>query len=191
MTTPTKEDWRQVVALLVTDQDSTHNYQAMLATARLAKLHPVQLVGETAPLNHLIALEAANPGAYASMMALVESKRTALGLPPLEPVVVEKFDKAEYMRDFMDKKRQRTNRAAEIENLVRGGRDPLRGIARLEFMRVQAGKWHTELTARVQRARDAAGGRVPKETLTALRAQFWSWVDSQLDTAEQEARKPR
>ena len=192
MENASNETWRAVVALLATDPIAPVNYQALLATARLAKLHPVALTGEMAPLNHLVTLQTADPAAFARFMALVEKKRAMLGLSPLEDVKEDRFDKQEYMKHFMAQKRQRTTQAADIENLVRGNRNPLRGIPRLEFMRVQAAKWNEELERRINAVRESGGGgRIPKEKLDALRTQFWAWVDSQLDTAEHEARGGR
>lgn len=193
MNNPSKDTWRAVVALLVTDSGAPLHYQAMQATARLAKAHPVVLAGEAAPLNHLIALETRDPKAHASLMALIERKRAELGLAPLEAPEPEGFDKVEYMRHFMAQKRQRLVRAADDENAIRkrAGHQTLRGPARLEFMRIQGVKWNDELERRIDRAREAAGGRVPQKSLDVLRVQFWKWVDDQLDAAEKAARGPQ
>lgn len=99
-------------------------------------------------------------------------------------------DKTAYMREFMQTKRIRMRRAAEIENLVRPPRDRLIGRAHLDFMDAVAAKWKAEMDRRVEVARQAAdGGRLPKETLDAVRQQFWDTVDLQLSEAEQAARE--
>lgn len=106
-------------------------------------------------------------------------------MAPLAPEPVDGFDKSAYMREFMQAKRVRLRRAAEIENMHRPARDRLIGRTRLDFMDAQASKWKTEMDRRVEVARQAAnGGRLPKETLDLVRLGFWQWVDEQLDAAE-------
>lgn len=181
---------RAVATLLVVDPDAPRYYEAMKAVIRLAPQYPVRLAGEMEQLNALIDLHRKNPSGFAGVLALVERKRAERGLPPLEPAETDKFDKADYMREFMRAKRARTVRAADIENLVRGDRSPLRGNARLEFQRAQAARWNEELTRRIDSARSArGGGRLPKDVLDTLRDQFWASVDAQLDEAEALARR--
>lgn len=186
---PTTEQLRAVVALLVLDAGAPAHYQALRAVVALARQYPVRLTGELAALNIMVDLWQDNRPGYDGMMALIERKRADRGMDPLEEPEDDRFDKAAYMRDFMREKRARTTRAAEIENRARGDREPLRGPARLEFQRVQAARWNEELQRRMETAREAHGGkRLPRETMEAVRTQFWAWVDQQLDEAERKAR---
>lgn len=179
----------QATAALVESSDAGWLFDALMAVVRLQVNYPVCLTGEAAVVDPLRELARDKPGALDRVLNLVDSKRAALGLPPLVPPVSDKFDKREYMRQFMDQKRQRQRRAVEIENLCRSERDMLRGRSRLDFMDTQAARWKSELDERLQRAREARGGPLDQETLDTLRKQFWQWVDESLDEAEAEARR--
>ena len=177
------------VAALVDREDAAWLYDALQAVIKLQVNYPVALVGSAAVVDPLRELARTNPRAFPNLIHLADTKRVALGKPPLtsspEP---DKFDKREYMREFMDKKRLRLRKAVEVENFLRPERDALRGRARLDFMDRKAAEWKADLDARVDRARQASGGRLDAETLDVLRAQFWQYVDDQLEEQMQDAR---
>lgn len=177
------------VNFLVVSPDAQTAYNSMLAVANLSKVHPVALTGAAAALNPLLHLRNADEDAYERVFALVESKRSAAGLSPLERPASDRYDKIEYMRAFMDAKRQRQRRAAEIENMLRAEPDKLIGRARLDFMDAQSAKWKQELDARLEKAREVKGGRLPRVQVDAIRAAFWSSIDDRLESLEEFARK--
>lgn len=179
----------EAVNLLIRHPAAQSLFDSMLAVSNLAKLHPVKLSGEAAPLNALMRLRNSDEDAYDRVVGLVESKRREAGIEPLIRPPSDKFDKTEYMRQFMDKKRERQRRAAMIENMMRPERDALKGRARLDFMERQSTKWKTELDALLERAREAQGGRLPKESLEGIRDQFWKRVDDDLDKLEELAKE--
>lgn len=179
----------QAVEALVTQEDASRWFDALTATARLSRMYPVALTGDAAVLNPLLQLSLADSAAFERVIKLVEAKRAAAGLAPLVPPADTRFDKTEYMRSFMDQKRQRQRRAVSIENMARSERDALRGRARLDFMDAQAARWKAELDQRIQRARDASGGQLTNAALTGIRTTFWQWLDDQLDEAEEAARR--
>lgn len=184
-----QEDLIDAVNFLVLSPDAQTAYNSMLAIANLAKMHPVALTGTAAVLNPLLRLRLIDEEAYDRVFALVEGKRQAAGATPLERPATDRFDKIEYMREFMDAKRQRQRRAAEIENMLRLEPDRLIGRARLDFMDGQSAKWKQELDARLEKAREMKGGRLPRVQVEAIRAAFWRSVDDRLDTLEEFARK--
>lgn len=184
-----KEALLAAVNALIRSPDAHAHLQALEAIYPLAKVHPVRLTGDAAVLNPLLELRLTNAQRFEAMLDLVDAKRREAGFDELRPHREVRFDKVAYMRAFMDAKRARQRRAAEIENLMRPQRDRLIGRSRIEFMERQSGKWKRELDERVNRAREAQGGRLSKETLELLRNQFWGDVDKYLDDLEAEARK--
>lgn len=184
-----KELLLAAVNLLIRSPDAHAHLDALEAIFPLAKTHPVRLVGDAAPLNALLDLHLTDPQRYERLLELVETKRREAGFDELRPHRESRFDKVEYMRNFMDRKRARQRRAAEIENLMRPSRDRLIGKSRIEFMERQASRWKRDLDEFVNKARVAQGGRLSKETLDTLREQFWSGVDKYLDDLEAVARK--
>lgn len=189
MQLPDKTAILSAVTALVEAPSAGEHLDAIETTARVAARFAVALTGPLEVYQPLVDLKRADPDAFERVLALVESKRAAAGRTPVRPAANDKFDKTEYMRNFMDQKRQRQRRAASIENMTRPERDALKGRARLDFMDAAAAKWKAELDARLDRARAAGGGaRLDKDTMDRLRAQFWAWVDEQLDAAEERAR---
>lgn len=176
------------VEALIEREDAHQLLDAVEATARLRRNYKVELSGDTAMLNPLVDLAVSDPEAFGRVLHLIDVKRVTRGKVPLVPPKSDRFDKTEYMRNFMDAKRQRQRRAVSIENMTRPDRDALRGRTRLDFMDAQAAKWKLELDARLERARAASDGTLNKDVLSATRSLFWQWVDDQLDQAEQAAR---
>ncbi len=175
---------------LIIDPDAKHLFASLMAVAQLKSVHPVYLAGEAAVLNPLVDAYRESPEWFDRQIAKVDDRRRALLKAPLVPPPDDGFDKSAYMREFMQTKRTRMRRAADIENMLRPARDRLVGRARLDFMDAAAAKWKAEMDRRVEAARQVAdGGRLPKETLDTVRKQFWEYVDQQLDEAEQRALK--
>lgn len=184
----TDDDTEALVAalnLLVNSDAAKHLYASLTAALALRIEHTLWFADEAAALNPLLALGRRNPARLAALIGKVDAhRRAALKAVLVEPPD-EGYDKTEYMREFMNQKRQRERRAAEIENLDRSEHDRLKGIPRLEFMRTTSNAWHKEMNRRLDTARAANGGkRLPLETDRLVRTQFWQWVDAQMDAAE-------
>jgi hypothetical protein len=177
------------VNALVNPETPRWMYDAVTVLGRTKAKYPLVAVGDLAVLNPLIDLFSADHASFERVMALVDKKRAEIGVAPIRTEEETGFDKRAYMRDFMEQKRVRQRRAATIENFARSANDALRGSARLEFMDAQSAKWKVELDKRLAVARDAAGtDRLAKPLLETLRAQFWTWVDTQLDEAERQSK---
>jgi hypothetical protein len=177
------------VTALVEHDDASWLYAALVAAVKMQRDYPVALIGRGAVVNPLLALALEDPEAYARVLALVETKRALAELPPLHPPPEDGFDKTAYMRDFMDRKRQRQRRAAEIENYLRPARAALKGKARIEYMDRVAAGWKARLDELIDKARAAQGPRLSAEVLETIRSQFWQSVDEELDAAAEEARR--
>ena len=181
-----RENLLAAANILINHPDAQHLYETMVAVADLSRQFPIQLTGPAEPLNPLLEVRLDAVDVYERIIALVEEKRRAVGYEPLQRQADDKFDKNEYMREFMERKRQRQRRATDIENMMRPERDRLRGRARLDFMDRQSARWKDELDARLERVRQAHNGRIPKAVLQLTREQFWQNVDRQLDELEYE-----
>lgn len=179
------------VNLLINSPSAHELMSALEAAYSVARIHPVKLSGEAAALNPLLDLRVSDEQTYNNVLGLIETKRREIGYDPLVRPKIDKFDKTEYMRAFMDRKRERQRRAAAIENMLRPDKDALRGRSRLDFMDRQSANWKKELDALLERSRQAHGGRLSKEQIEMIRDQFWSGVDEYLDKLEAEARSER
>lgn len=187
-----REALRQAVITLVEAPDAEYLYDALTAAVKLARVHAINLAGDAATLNPLLHLGVADVEAFDRVLALIDRKRADAGRPALQKGGDDKFDKVEYQRVFMEQKRLRQRRAADVENLQRPDRERLVGRARLDFMDRCAAEWKRELDALLARARENLGvQRLPREHLDALRTQFWASVDARLDSAEQDAREKK
>lgn len=175
------------VNLLVLDDAAPTFYEALTVAVQLPKHLPLGLQGQAELMTPLVELARRDRSAYEAVLQLIDKKREARGWPPLTPPKKEGFNKVDYQRQFMDQKRQRERRAAEIENMLRPERDKLIGNTRLEFMRQTSAKWKIRRDELVDRARAAHGGQIPMEAMRALLEKFWSQVDQELDEAEAEA----
>lgn len=178
----------EAASLLVESESAPRMYDSLVAVARLAAHHPVRMDGELAPLNALVSVFARNPDGFHRLMALIDAKRAAKGRTPMVPTTEKRYDKTEYMRAFMDAKRQRENRAVEAENALRPAADRLIGNARMEFKRVQSAKWNARLQAALDAAREAHGARLPKAVQDKTRDDFWAMIDAELDDLEEYVR---
>lgn len=190
MDNDTKLELVEAVNVLIRSPRAHDLYQLMLtASPLLARHKELALVGEAAPLNRLAKYKVSHPDTYASIIGLVEAKREAAGFTPLVQAVEERFDKSAYMQQFMQQKRERQRRAADIENLQRSERDKLVGRSRVDFMQRQSAIWKTERDAMLNRAKEAAKPRpLKKEEIDLVVDSFWQKVDARLDELEALAR---
>jgi len=172
----------EAVNILIASPNAHEQFEAVETISRIAAIHPIKLTGEGASMNALLKLRVSDPAAYERVLELVEKRRADLGYDALRTPKGAGYDKVEYMRQFMDQKRERQRLAAEIENMLRSDRDKLVGSARLEFMRRQSAKWKLQRDAFLERARAGLGTKsLDKEQMQAALAQFWSAVDEELE----------
>lgn len=176
-------------ALLAAVNTLIHNdaaplmFESVLAVARLPEHLLVGLIGEAEDLYPLVHVRRSDQDRFESLMELVDRKRIEALKAPLQ-AGEQGFDKVEYQRIFMDQKRQRERRAAELENAQRHERDKLIGNHRLDFMREQSKRWKARRDEMMTAAREAAGGTLTKEQQTRVLSSFWSSVDAELDELE-------
>ena len=183
-----KSDLMAAATTLVRSPNAHRLYEILTkASPLMGQYVEVCLVGEADTLNTLARLKATNVAVFNSIMELVDRKRAAAGYDPLnEP---NKFDKTDYMREFMGEKRLRERRAANIENLLRSPRDQLKGRSRLDFMQRQSAIWKKERDTLIERAKASSGGTtLRREDLVFLLDSFWAKIDKQLDEMEDHAR---
>jgi hypothetical protein len=186
-----KEELVPAVKLLLGSTNAKDLYQTMLNAAPLIARHKdVRLTGEAECLNILAVVKFSHPSVYAGVIDLIERRRAEAELEPLDTPAEEKFNKSEYMQQFMEQKRVRQRRAADIENMQRSERDKLVGRSRLDFMQNQSAIWKKERDAFLEKVKDAAAPtRLKKEDIAAAVDQFWAKVDASLDKLEDAARR--
>lgn len=172
--------------LLRRSDDAIDLYDMLTVAAPLVARFPLlRFVNDAEPLNALAKLKIGEPETYADIIALVERHRAEANLPALAQADGGKFDKAAYMQQFMEQKRLRQRRAAELENMQRSERDKLIGRARMDFMQRQSEIWKHERDAFIAKVREAAlPDRLTKEQSQVALNQFWDKVDRQLDELE-------
>ena len=177
-------------AVLISHPDAVALFKTLQDVARLPANLPIELSGDSAVLNPLLALYRADRKGFDATLMLIENKRELKGRPPLaQPNAPEKFDKDEYQRVFMDQKRVRERRAAEIENDPRPAKDRLRGNARIEFMRQQSARWKVRRDQVINAARAACGGTLDQEHYNTILEQFWAGINDELTEMEEENRR--
>lgn len=175
--------------LLIRAPNAHDLYESMVSAAPLmARYRDLRFVGESEPLNALALIKASHPDTFDGVVHLIESKRESAGFDPLNQPD-DKFDKAEYMQAFMEQKRMRQRRAADIENVLRPERDRLVGRSRLDFMQRQSAIWKDERDAMLKAARESRGRALKRQEITEVLAAFWAKIDAQLDELEHIARK--
>ncbi len=179
------------VATLIKAPDAHELFGELQLVLKLALNNVrVALTGAAGVLNPLIDLRKRNPEGYEGVLALVEKKRADAGFDPLITEAAERcYDKTEYMREFMNSKRERERRAVEIENLIRPEREKLRGTPRIEFMRRQSAVWKTDRDRFLQAAQGVHGEGLNLEKRKAAIVRFWSAVDADLEVREQRAKE--
>lgn len=175
---------------LIVAPDAHELYEALRDVVPLALRHPVRLTGRAAIINPLLRLRLDNAEAFLKVFELIERRRTERGYDLLQPNAEPAgYDKTTYMREFMEQKRVRQRRAAEIENMLRPERDKLIGAHRLEFMRQQSLRWKEQLDAYMTKIKQDNGGSITREMDRMYRNQFWSTVDRHLDEKYEVARR--
>lgn len=170
------------VNTLIASPDAHELFDKLNAVAAIATSVPVALTNGAAVLNPLLQLRTRNMEAFDRVVRMIEAKREALGYDRLVQVTrVYAYDKTSYMREFMDQKRTRQRKAADIENMLRPTRDRLLGNARLEFMRRQSAKWKELRDERLEFARVEGGGALTAAQRKQVLDEFWKQVDIDLD----------
>lgn len=192
MSTMDKETKAALVAaanLLIRSPSARDHFAMLTAAAPLVARHPLlRFVGEAEPLNALAVVKIGEPETYVRVIELVESKRAEAQLPALAQEDEGGFNKSAYMQQFMEQKRLRQRRAADIENMQRSERDKLIGRSRLDFMQRQSELWKQERDALLAKARDAIKPhRMTKDQIQSVVNQFWEKVDRRLDELEAKA----
>ena len=157
-------------------------YQQLVDVLALPAKFKVKLADEASVLNPLLTMARNDRPRFDSVIALVEQKRAASSLEPLQPPKDHKFDKNEYQRLLMAERRVRMTKAADIENRCRPASGQLVGSARLDFMRRAQAKWMERFEALLL---DKFGpGPICKDDRTQLSMEFWATVDQELDEHE-------
>lgn len=188
----TKENLAAAARLLIKRDDGPTLYQMMLECAGLMhKYRELRFVGAADALTTLALLKFRNANAYAGVIDLVSLKRKENGFPPLIDDPDTGFDKDAYMAEFMQQKRVRLRRAAEIENLRRPERDKLIGKARLEFMDRQSVIWASQREAALEKAKTTKGRKLTKDERRSVVDAFWQQVDDTMDELEAAIRSPK
>lgn len=185
----TKQELLEAVNALIDADDAKELFEAFTLVAAIGNRAPVLLAGHPAVLNPLLHLKLTDALAFDRVFALVEAKRADRGRTALVPPKDTSYDKTTYMRHFMDAKREREKRAAEIENLCRPEKDRLRGGARLEFMRNMSVKWRDMRDRMLEVAAARHGGPLPAAASKDLIAKFWSEVDADLERKLADAKR--
>lgn len=179
----------QAVNGLVRAENGPQLYADLLGVLDSAVRIGLAFTGDRAFLNPLLALASSNREQFLKIIGLIETKRAAAGLAPLSAPVESGYDKTRYMREFMAQKRERERRAAEIENMMRGDRSPLKGRPRLEFMATQSARWKAQRDELIAAARQRTGGKLTRDEEQEIIKQFWARVDRELDGLEELARE--
>ena len=186
--TTDRESLLEAVNHLVEMEDASGLFSDLQALIPVARNLGARFSGARAVVNPLLDLALSNPEQFARVVELIGSKREAAGRSPLTGAVDDTFDKADYMREFMQQKRDRERRAVKIENMIRPENAQLKGRARLDFMQVQSARWNHQRTELLEKARAANSGRLSREVQNELLRGFWQRIDDELDGLEQLAR---
>lgn len=190
MDTDTKEALLAGINLLIRSPDAHAMFNTMQAAAALiGRYKEVRLSGESEPLNTLAILKSSHPDRYNAVIDLIERKRAEAGAEPLLTPKDNKFDRNEYMQQFMVQKRLRERRAVEIENMLREPRDRLIGRARLDYMQRKASEWKTARDDLIAEAKAGRGSRLTRDETNKILSQYWERIDAQLDALEEAARR--
>lgn len=184
-----RESLLHAVNFLVSAANGPELYADLQALIPVARNLGACFSDERAILNPLVTLGVSNPEQFGRVIDLIEHKRAEAGLEALIRPADESFDKTSYMRDFMQEKRSRERKAAEIENMMRKPADQLRGRARLDFMQHQSARWKQQRDDALERARANHGGRLSKDQQQELLEAFWQGIDRELEQLEALARQ--
>lgn len=173
--------------LLIRSPQAHYLYGLTTSVAPLLARYPeLRITGDADPLTELGRLKVNRPEMFDDVVDLVERRREDSGMEPLRSSQRDtEFNKTAYMQEFMEQKRLRQRRAADIENMMRLERDRLVGRTRLDFMQRQSEKWKAERDELMAKAKNAARPkRLTRDEITAVVRQFWAGVDARLDALE-------
>lgn len=182
----------EAVRDLVSDPDPRPKVEALEATFEVSRRHPVKLTGTMAVLNPLLVLRHENPEGWEAVKALIDSKRAMKSLKPAWPAPSrETFAdrKPEYQRQLMAERRERSRRAADIENLQRSEREQLIGKARMEFMDHTFAKWAKRRDLYLENITAELGRSLSRPEAATHREAFWKIIDAELDEKEEAVRR--
>lgn len=183
--TYTKEALLDAINYLIDEPDPRYPLEALQATSALRPRYPVKLSSSLSLLNPLLELQVSDPGAFERVQGLIDSRRTQAGRDPCWPKEApEKFDKRAYQRRLMALRRERSGRALAIENMQRSERDKLVGTTRVDYENRQLAAWGELAEARVEAAKKAAGGKISREQIAAIKHRFFESLEAELDERE-------
>ena len=178
-----KEQLAESANALLHNLEAPELYRTLLEVLGLPLKLPVKLTGEAAVLNPLLAMARRDRETFTRVIDLIETKRADRELPPLRGLAEKaKFDKNTYQAELMAERRSRAVKAVDIENLRRPPSSQLVGHPRMEFMRVQQGKWMEQLN--VHLTAQKTGKTMTKAQRQAISEPFWAQVDRELEEAE-------
>lgn len=178
-----KQQLAEAANALIHSPEAPEMYQTLLEVLALPLKLPVKLSGGMSILNPLLAAARRDREAFDKVIDLIESRRASRAMEPLRPLTPEhKFDKNEYQRELMAERRVRQIKAVDIENLRRPPSAQLVGHPRMEFMRVQQGKWMAQLNALLDASSD--GKTMAKSQRQEASAAFWASIDRHLEETE-------
>ena len=178
----TKQLVLEAANALLSRPDAPALYQQLVDVLSLPGKFKVKLADEASVLNPLLTMARNDRPRFDGVIALVEQKREASGLEPLQAPKENKFDKNEYQRLLMAERRVRMVKAADIENMRRPASGQLVGSARLDFMRRQQSKWMERFETLLQGA--FGPGPISKDDRAKTAAEFWATVDQELAESE-------
>jgi hypothetical protein len=172
----------EAVNTLIDDTDALDLYKKMMGVHELArKGYPVRLAGRCDVLNPMLDLLLVDHDGGEAVLRLIEVKRTARGLPPLEDAEQARRD---YMRELMADRRDRLSRLVKLWNMMRPAHEQIRGPARAEFERVHGNRWFAVREEREKALREQLGRRLMAHERAALLTAFWADVNAELDELE-------
>lgn len=175
---------------LVRREDAPRLFEYLSSLTKLPAHWPVCFSGHAAILNPLLELSWDNPDGYRSILDLIDERRKMRGLPSMRGGST--YNVNSYQREFMQNKRLRERRAADIENMMRRPSEQLKGTSRMEFMRNQSAKWKAARDEMLERARLSLNThRLTREQMQELLTTFWQKIDNELDELERLARSEK
>ena len=178
-----KQQLAEAANTLINDNKAPELFKTLLDVLGLPPTLPVKLSGEASVLNPLLAMARRDREAFNRVIDLIETKRANREMSPLrQPTPEAKFDKNAYQAELMAERRVRQVKAVDIENLRRPPSSQLIGHPRMEFMRVQQGKWMDQLEAHL--AAHKTGKTLTKAKRQEVSAQFWQGIDRELEESE-------
>lgn len=183
--TYTKAALLEAINHLIVEPNPQYPREALDALTQMRGRYPVKFTGTLAVLNPLLTLRDDDPVAFSRVQHLIDTKRGEAGLPPCWPAEEpEKFDRLAYQRRLMALRRERSGRSLAIENMQREERDKLVGSRRLDYENRQLSAWGEEADRRVAQAKQAAGGKITRDQINAVKQRYFESLEAELDERE-------